>query len=66
MKTRYKYIYFEEQEKLHWFCRNNKTSSLLGHVTFYKHWRQWVFTPELDCIFSADCLADIHDFMGQL
>lgn len=66
MKTKYKYIHFEKARDL-WECRDNKTRTGLGWLEFYEPWKQWVFTvAATSIVFSADCLADIQDFMKGL
>lgn len=68
MKTEYRYIHFVW---LHidgmWQCRNNRTDDVLGWVEWYDPWRQYIFMAAYDnTIFSADCLADIQDFIGKV
>ena len=46
-----------------WQCLNNKSGDILGRVRWQAQWRQYVFYPEIDTIFSADCLHDIHTFI---
>ena len=68
MKTKYKYIHFE-QTILNdvWNCINNRHHVPLGVVSYYKPWKQFVFNAEDSAdIFSIDCLEDIIDFMKQL
>jgi len=64
-KTRYKFIHFKELSTF-WDCRNNRTDGSLGKVYYLETWRQYVFAPVGDCIFSQDCLEDIIDFIKQL
>ena len=72
MKTKYKYIHFNETVKGTWYCYNNKTESDLGCVEYYKRWKQWVWVWgrigefEQDRVFNGQCLEDIIDFLGQL
>lgn len=68
MKSRYKYIHFENVLKGHWYCYNNKTDDDLGCATYYEPWKQWVidFTDAQDCVFNNQCLRDIADFLDQL
>lgn len=68
MKTRYKYIEFQQDEKTkEWNCNNIKGGDWLGMVWYYKEWKQWVFCDiNDDAIFSTDCLLDIADFLKQL
>lgn len=68
MKTRYRFIHFEQTiMNGFWNCVNNKHKTVLGVVSYYKPWKQFVFNAEDPSdIFSQDCLADIIDFMKQL
>jgi len=69
MKTKYKYIHFEQTVLAGcWNCLNNKSNDDLGSVIWYKPWGQFVFEPvELgDIIFNASCLRDIAHFLDQL
>ena len=47
---------------------NNSTGIPLGHIDWYAPWRKWCFMPMAGggLVFSADCLADIQDFIGGL
>ena len=36
--------------------------STLGHVEWYPRWRQYVFSPEPNSVFSHDCLAELSAF----
>ena len=38
----------------------------LGHVRWYPAWKQYVFSANNPCVFSADCLAEITAFLGRL
>ena len=69
MKTKYKHIHFEEmalKPNSIWYCRNNKTTAILGSAEFYKSWKKWVFSSRQDAVFDASCLRDIADFLEQL
>lgn len=73
LKTRYKFIHFEELEFLqtgktkHYNVNSNSSKDLLGMVEWECGWRQYVFTPSgSDVIFSVGCLLDIIDFIKQL
>jgi hypothetical protein len=72
MKTKYKYIYFEqamfEEGTEGWVCYNKKTDDLLGRVEFYKPWKQWIIEFEKggSIIFNNTCLRDIAHFLDQL
>ena len=70
IKTEYKYIKFvliEHKPKtdVYEIASNHKTSTL-GEIRWNSQWRQYVFHPYYDCIFSKDCLSDIIDFIKKL
>jgi hypothetical protein len=72
MKTKYKYIHFEEiplpRKTSTWSIRNNKSGSLLGVIKWYGPWRQYCFFPSSygEVVFNKGCLEDINDFITQL
>ena len=68
-KTHYEFINFEVINGCtgqYWICRNNKSGDALGEVIHYRRWKQWVFAPTGESIYSAGCLKDICEFIGQL
>lgn len=69
MKTRYKHIHFVENndQRFRYVCRNNKSNDILGFISFYSAWGQFIFEPAtVHYVFSHDCLTDIADFLSQL
>lgn len=66
-RTKYKYIHFKptDNPKI-WQCFNNKSGGFLGTIFFYGRWHTFSFEPEAHCVFDAQCLTDIIDFMKQL
>jgi len=70
MKTHYQFIHFEQKAETKttycWSCKNNKNGAQLGEVRWYPQWRQWCYFPTIEAVYSADCLKDIQDFIGQL
>ena len=56
------YVKFEEGNDV-WsnpsVCVTTLRGDVLGEITYYRPWRQHVFTPEPYTEFSADCLEDI-------
>ena len=40
---------------------STSSNNLLGHISFYPSWRQHVFVPEPNTIWSVGCLEDIND-----
>lgn len=61
----YKYIEFRQHpfDDSVWVCLNRKSRHQLGGVVWYSPWRQYVFEPSSEVVFSHDCLADIGDFL---
>lgn len=72
MKTAYRFIRFQQlsegfNDHPMYDIVNKRQGNTLGKVFWYAAWRQYVFTQATqDCIFSADCLADIIHFTNQL
>lgn len=66
MKIEYKFIHFEKIDDQLWSCHNNKSCDELGNVEWYPQWKQFVFVPISETLFSIDCLSDIQDFIRQL
>ena len=74
MKTEYPYIRFvqrpnnPERKTEIWDCQNVRHGHELGVIRWDGGWRQYIFAPAIYSmpIFSAGCLADIQDFIGQL
>lgn len=71
MKTKYKYIHFTKKqlpllpEVCAFECRNNRTKGILGIITI-GDFGKWELQPEPMTGFTAQCLKDIADFIGQL
>lgn len=65
-RLRYKFIHFKFCRGTTWQCLSNKNHDLLGFVVHYRPWRQYIFQPEPNTVFSIECLHDIQDFMAAL
>lgn len=71
MKTKYKYIHFEEidstgKKTSAWSCFNNKSKSALGIIKWYGSWRQYCWFPFGGTVFNKGCNENINDFITQL
>lgn len=68
MKTSYKYIEFEPTlgHDDEWKCVNKKAKTILGYVSFYEPWKQYVIEFLEDCVFNVSCLNNIAHFLRQL
>lgn len=62
MKTKYKFIEFVKNGS--WWCKNK--FSLLGKVEWYPQWKQYIYIPQRETVYSTECLDDISHFIGQL
>lgn len=64
------YIQFELLERKPktnvYLIRNIAHGSDLGRIYWYGKWRQYVFEPGLNTVWSFDCLAKIEGFLKQV
>ena len=42
---------------------NNKSGDQLAILSYYKPWKQYVFSSKDGCIFNTSCLKDVLDFI---
>ena len=67
MKAKYKYVHFEDNGSGGYWCLNNKSGDILGEITYYARWKDYVFSAWNDlCVFNATCLDDISEFMKSV
>ncbi len=66
MKTVYKHVKMMLFKEGAWAVVNKRKQNVIGTITNYKPWKTWVLEPNYGTIWSADCLADVQNFMGQL
>jgi len=68
MITKYKYIEFVQTDfESRWNCINRRNKGILGSVSYYSRWKEFVFAAEDICvIFNNSCLRDIALFLDQL
>ena len=43
--------------------RNNRSGDQLGIISYYKQWKQYVFSSREECVFNNSCLRDVLDFI---
>lgn len=69
--NKYKFIEMREKTKddngrpIYWIM-NRKSATILGTISYYNPWRQYVAQMNNRVVLSHDCLADIQDFMIRL
>ena len=70
MKTDFQYIRFYPMPNANgrgrWECRNKKAGNELGQVLWYVHWRQFIYVPTTDAVYSTGCLRDICTFIESI
>lgn len=42
---------------------NNRSNAQLGIISYYKPWKEYVFSSKMDCVFNNSCLRDVLDFI---
>jgi hypothetical protein len=66
---KYKYITIEQRNsemfEKHPVYRifNNKSGRQLAILSYYKPWKQYVFSSMEECVFNNTCLRDVLDFL---
>lgn len=72
MVKKYKYITIKQtnQEIFEGYpvyrIYNNKKGDQLGILSWYKPWKQYVFSSREKCVFNKSCLLDVLDFLNQI
>ncbi len=65
-----KYIYFAYVVLLatgqHWAVRNTRDGGILGYISYYPGWKQYVLRPEGFTEFNASCLEEIVAVLKRL
>jgi hypothetical protein len=46
-----------------WLVESNYDDSILGTISWLGKWRQYVFHPFADCVWSSDCLQEVAEFL---
>lgn len=42
---------------------NTRSNGQIGIISFYKPWKEYVFSSEDNCVFNNSCLHDVLDFI---
>ena len=45
---------------------NNKSNGQLAVLSYYRPWKQYVFSSHDGCVFNDSCLRDVLDFIGGI
>lgn len=44
----------------------NRGGAQIGILSFYKPWKEYVFSSKDDCVFNNGCLKDVLDFIENV
>ncbi len=44
----------------------NRGAAQLGVISWYRPWREYVFSSSEECVFNNGCLRDILDYMENI
>lgn len=66
---KYKFIHIKQvneelfEKKPVYRIFNNKSGDQLGIISYYKPWKEYVFSSIPECAFNNGCLRDVLDFI---
>ena len=66
---KYKYITIKQvkgelfEKKPVYRIFNNRSNGQIGILSFYKPWKEYVFSSQPECVFNNGCLKDVLDFI---
>lgn len=43
---------------------NNKSKEQIGIISYYRPWKEYVFSSRPECVFNNSCLVDVLDFIN--
>jgi hypothetical protein len=46
--------------------RSNINATYLGVISWWPHWRRYVFHPDSSTLYDVECLKEIVDFINKL
>ena len=62
----FKQIPYEGKTKRFEVISKKHCGIILGRISWYGAWRQYIFSPAFETVWNRDCLKDIQDFLQQL
>lgn len=71
MTKKYKYITVRQvdgelfEKKPVYRVFNNRSGDQLALLSYYKPWKQYVFSSQDQCVFNKECLLHILDFIDN-
>jgi hypothetical protein len=58
-----KHLKFRKKENADEWLVLTKKDELLGQIYYHKPWKEYIFEPLSDTIFSAGCMGELIAFM---
>ena len=62
---RFEYLYSKPKTEV-WAVVSKSSHEILGQIRWYPCWRQYVFFPEADTLYSNGCMEVILNFITRL
>lgn len=67
MKNYLKFEISESKEKTSVYAvKSSQDNIILGEISWFNHWRRYVFFPLENTLFDSSCLSEIKDFIDSL
>ena len=69
---RYKYISIRQDNgevfnnKPVYRIYTNRGNAQIGIISWYKPWKEYVFSSKEDCVFNNSCMRDVLDFIENV
>jgi len=69
MAKKYKFITIEQVDsevfdsKPVYRIFNNRNRAQIGIISYYRLWKEYVFSAKENCVFNNTCLRDVVDFI---
>lgn len=61
-----KFMVADQRPGGHWHVKSKSGGAFLGTIEIERRWRQFVFVPSVNSMFSWDCLRDLALFLDEL
>jgi len=59
-----RYLKITKDEKYR--ITSKRTKLQLGEIKYYQDWNKYIFEPELNTVFDAECLKDIINWLNDI
>lgn len=59
-------VFFEKIKTKRFEVISTRNNDFLGRIYWYPSWRQYIFAPIYNTVWSKECLKTIEDFLQNL